>query len=121
MRAEGKYAVGVGLVALLSWAGSLMVPTPARTVLWLTLTVGAALQLPLGWWLVRWVGSRQVVLPWVLGMLARLAGLALVGLVLIPALGGDPEMPLVGLVLFYAATLGVEGLVLWHEHLGTQA
>ena len=83
--------------------------------------MGAALQLPLGWWLIRWVGSERWLVPWVVGMLARLAGLAFIGLVIVPAEGWQPERPLLAVVLLFVATLVLEGLVLWTEHFVTGA
>lgn len=98
-----------------------MLPTGVRHPVQATLAMGALLQLPLGWWLVRSVGSERFMAPWVLGMAARLAGLAVIGLVVVPARGWQPEAPLLALVLLFCGTLAVEGLVLWTEHFGTRA
>ena len=98
-----------------------MLPAAVQSPVRVTLAMGTLLQLPLGWWLVRSVGSPRFLTPWVLGMLARLVVLGLVGLVVVPARGWPLEAPLLALVLLFGATLSVEGAVLWTEHFGTRA
>ncbi len=116
-----KYLAGVLVICLVAFGITRLLAPATQLSVRATLAMGGALQLPLGWWLVRSVGSQKYLLPWVLGMLARLLGLGLIGLLVVPAQGWDPRAPLFALVLFFSATLAVEGLVLWTEHFGTGA
>jgi hypothetical protein len=104
----------------LASAGVLLLAPGSRGPVWISLGLGALLQLPLGWWLVRSVGSPRFLLPWVLGMLARLAGLAAMGLLLAPAWGWNAQAPMVALVLLFTGMLVVEAWVLWTEQFGTR-
>jgi hypothetical protein len=113
--------MGVGVLWAVAWAVSEMLPPELRVPVRATLAMGAALQLPLGWWLISSVGSERWLVPWVVGILARLTGLAVIGLVVMPSLGWQPESPLLAVVLLFVGTLLIEGLVLWTEHFGTRA
>jgi hypothetical protein len=53
-------------------------------------------------------------------MLARLAGLAAMGLLLAPAWDWNPRAPLVALVLLFTGMLAVEAWALWTEQFGTR-
>jgi len=53
-----RYLAGVATVAAATLALSFVLPPPAaRTGVWVALAIALALQGPLGWWLVRAIGT----------------------------------------------------------------
>ena len=99
---------GAGVAALL--AGS------QRTAVLVSLLLSVAVQGPLGWWLVRTVGTQRFLGVWVIGILARFGVLGIMALLVFPALGWplSPALPVLGGLLL--ALLLLEGLVVWLEH-----
>src|SRR2546426_9331235 len=103
-----RYLFGVTAVAAAALLLSLVVPPDARTGLWLATALALIVQGPLGWWLVRALGTERLQLIWAIGIAARFALVAARGLVGAPPLG--PALapvffpPLGGLLCF----LGVQ-------------
>ena len=86
MTAGGRYLAGLLVVATVGLAAVFTVsPDIRREVAW---GIGVALlvQAPLGWWTVRSIGTDRFQLVWVLGMVIRLALVAIAGLILVPEL-----------------------------------
>ena len=86
MTAGGRYLAGLLVVATVGLAAVFTVsPDIRREVAW---GIGVALlvQAPLGWWTVTSIGTDRFQLVWVLGMVIRLALVAIAGLILVPEL-----------------------------------
>jgi hypothetical protein len=110
-----RYLLGMGGIALLCSGLVAFAPPAWRTGLWVALGLALAVQLPLGTWLLRSLGSDRFLGVWVLGMLARLVLVGVAGLVLYPAFHWPAAPGLVSLVLILMASLALEGLVLLLE------
>lgn len=80
--------------------------------------LGLLVQAPLGWYTIRSVGTERFQLVWVLGMMIRLAMVALAGLVLVPALHWQLVPALAGLVVTILVLLVVEVLTVMRQHSG---
>jgi hypothetical protein len=83
----GRYVLGIGAVATATVALSVPLAPAARSGVWAALGAALAVQGPLGWWLVRAIGSERFLLVWAVGIAARLATLTLAALVVAPWLG----------------------------------
>ena len=79
------------------------------------LGTGLLLQAPLGWWTLRSIGTDSFLMVWVLGILVRLAVVAIAAFALIPALGDAAAPMLVTMVGILVALLLVEGVVAMRE------
>jgi heme A synthase len=90
-----RYLLGFGLVVGCGF-GLAGVADPAirQDMAW-GILLGLLLQAPLGWWTVRTLGTDRFQLVWVVGMLTRLALVAITGLILVPAFGWR-LMPVLG-------------------------
>jgi len=82
-----RYLVGVSAVAAAALLLSFVLPPEARRGLWLATALALLVQGPLGWWLVRAIGTERLQLIWAVGIGARLALVAASGLVVAPRLG----------------------------------
>lgn len=108
MTAGGRYLTGLLVVATVGLAAVFTVsPDIRREVAW---GVGIALlvQAPLGWWTVRSIGTDRFQLVWVLGMVIRVALVAIAGLVLVPELRWELVAILAALVATMLVLLVVE-------------
>ena len=115
MTTSGRYLLGVVAVAAL--AGGMIALAPAGTrgqVVW-GAGIGLILQAPLGWWVVRSIGTERFLVIWGLGLLARLTVVAIVGLGVVPVLGWSPGPALGALVGVLVALLFVEGITAWRD------
>lgn len=111
MRAGTRYALLTALVALgVALAGWRLTDGAERSAVWWGLGLALLVQVPLGWWVVRSVGTGRFLGAWAIGMLARLAllgGLALAA----PLLWLDRTVLLVTAAGALMALLLVEGVV----------
>ena len=108
MTAGGRYFTGLLVVAAAGLATAFTVsPDIRREVAW---GIGVALlvQAPLGWWTVTSIGTDRFQLVWVLGMVIRLALVALAGLYLVPELRWQLVATLAALVATMLVLLVVE-------------
>src|SRR6266566_7588898 len=106
-----RYLLGVTTVAVAALLLSLVVPPDARTGLWLATALALIVQGPLGWWVVRAIGTERLQLVWAVGIAARFALVAAGGLVVAPRLGlalAPLLFPLVGVLMCF---LVVEAVV----------
>src|SRR6266496_957760 len=112
MTAGRRYLVGVTTVAVAALLLSLVVPPPdARTGLWLATALALIVQGPLGWWVVRAIGTERLQLIWAIGIAARFVLVAGCGLLVAPRLGlalAPLLFPLVGVLMCF---LVVEAVV----------
>lgn len=103
MTPVGRYWLGsAGVVGVAAATATIATGGEARTGLLLATALGAAIQLPLGWWLVRSLGTPHLLRAWALGMAARVGLLGVTALVLVPAFRWPAAPVLLGLagVLF---------------------
>ncbi len=110
MTAGGRYFTGLLVVAAAGLATVFTVsPDIRREVTW---GIGIALlvQAPLGWWTVASIGTDRFQLVWVLGMVVRLAMVAVAGLILVPELRWEMVATLAALVATMLVLLVVEVL-----------
>lgn len=85
------------------------------------MAIGFLVQAPLGWLHVRSLGTARFQLVWGLGMLTRLATVAITGLVLVPALRWQMAPALAGLVTTILVLLLVEVLTVVRKNSGIKA
>jgi hypothetical protein len=104
------YLAGVGVVAAVAAGLTLLVPEAVRTEVGWGIITGLVLQAPLGWWTLRSVGTPKFLMVWGFGMLARLALVALTGVVVLPSLGRSSGPMLGAMVGVLVALLLVEGM-----------
>jgi hypothetical protein len=115
------YLLSAGLIAgLCAWAAVHYPGGEARGI-WLALGVSIIVQGPLGWWLLRSIGTERFLLAWVGGILARFALLGLVGLLILPALNWPLTPGILALVVLLLAFLLLEVVVLLVERSRTEA
>ena len=113
MKPERVYLAGLALVGGI---GALLVlgrPVGERPGMWLGLGVGLLAQGPLGWWLIRSVGTRQFLGVWALGMLARFVVLGVMAFAVLPRPGRSIGPGLLTLAAVIVILLFFEGVVLW--------
>lgn len=101
-------AVVTGSAGLLSVAG----PSGLRTGMLVALGLTLAVQGPLGWWLVRAVGTTRLMPIWGIGIAARVSLFVLAAFVVMPLTGLAAEPFLFSLVGLLFAFLAVESVVL---------
>ena len=87
MTAGRRYLVGVSAVAAAALLLSFVLPPDARTGVWLATALALLVQGPLGWWLVRTIGTERLQLVWAVGIAARFALVAACGFFVAPRLG----------------------------------
>ena len=101
---------GAGLIVAL-----LAGPAIQTDLLW-GVGLAAVLQIPLGWFTIRSIGTNRFQLVWSFGMLARLAFVALTALILVPANRWKLGSVLGALVATLVALLLVEAVTAMREH-----
>jgi len=104
----GRYAIGLAIVAGGALAVSRSVSPEWRAPLITALALACIVQAPLGWWLIRSIGTRRFLAVWGIGLAARLALLAVMALLVAPARGWPLEPALVSLALILVALIAVE-------------
>jgi hypothetical protein len=87
MRAGRRYLVGVSAVAAAALLLSFVLPPDARTGVRVATALALVVQGPLGWWVVRALGTERLQLVWALGIAGRFALVAACGLLVAPRLG----------------------------------
>ncbi len=87
MTAGRRYLIGVSAVAAAALCLSFVLPPDARTGVWLATALALVVQGPLGWWVVRAIGTERLQLVWAVGIAARFALVAACGLLVAPKLG----------------------------------
>jgi hypothetical protein len=111
-----RYLAGVMLVAAGGGVLTAMLPRDVRLGVASGVVIGVVLQAPLGWWVVRSIGTARFMAVWGLGMLTRLSLVAVVSAVALSALGARAAVVLVALVGVLVALLAVEGVTALREH-----
>ena len=121
MTSGRRYLVGLGAVALEALALCLVLPSQDRPEMAAVLGLALAVQGPLGWWLVRVIGTERFLLVWVIGIGTRLGVVALCALVVVPALELSLAPALFVLVGVLLSLLVVEAVVVVLGPAGTEA
>jgi heme A synthase len=112
MRPRFLYPALVLMVAALGALLALrLVPEPEHPAVWVAVLASIVVQGPLGWWVVRSVGTQRFLMVWGLGLLARLILIGLMAVLVGPAFGLSATPLLVTLAGLLAALLLVEGVV----------
>jgi hypothetical protein len=106
-----RYLLGLGAVVAAALVIGSLLPREDRPGMWLGLGIAVALQGPLGWWLVRTIGTERFLVVWVIGIGTRLGLVTLHGLVVAPALGLPLAPALFALVSVLLSLLVVEVVV----------
>jgi hypothetical protein len=121
MKAVRVYLVGVSLIALAGLVIGFVVPPAFRNASIASVLIGLLVQGPLGWWLIRSVGTQRFLGVWVIGMLARFGILGIMALLVFPLFHWpiSPGLLVLGGVL--VALLFLEGLVVWLQHTRVEA
>ena len=112
MTAGPRYLVGVSAVAAAALLLSFVLPPDARTGVWLATALALLVQGPLGWWLVRTIGTERLQLVWAVGIAARFALVAACGFFVAPRLGLALAPLLFALVGVLMCCVVVEAVVL---------
>jgi hypothetical protein len=112
MTAWARYALlALLVVAVTVVVGMRLVAEQDQTAVWVGLLAAIVVQGPMGWWVIGSIGSRRFVVTWGLSLLARLALIALLAFVVVPAAGLSATPLLITAVSVLAALLLVEGTV----------
>lgn len=112
MTAYARYALLVlFVVAVTLVVGLQLVAESDRAAVWTGLLAAIVVQGPLGWWVVRSVGTPRFMVAWGLGLLARFGLIAGMALVAAPLTEFRSEPLLVTTAGVLLALLVVEGLV----------
>ena len=82
-----RYMLGLGTVAAAALLLGFVVSPAVRSGLWFATGLALLVQGPLGWRLVRALGTERLHLIWAIGIAARFALVAAAGFVLAPRLG----------------------------------
>ena len=108
MSARGRYLIGLLVVAASGLVATFAVSPDIRRDVALGIGLGLLVQAPLGWWTVRTLGTDRFQLAWALGMVIRLAAVAIAGLILVPTLRYEMMATLAALVATLLVLLVVE-------------
>ena len=81
-----RYLVGVSAVAAAALLLSFVLAPDARIGVWLATGLALLVQGPLGWRVVRAIGTERLQLVWAVGIAARFALVVVCGLVVAPRL-----------------------------------
>lgn len=120
MTSRSRYVIGLVSIGALTLAVSRGVPEGARSPLVLAFALAIAVQAPLGWWLIRSVGTERFMVAWGIGLAARLALVGGMGLIGVRLLGLGPTTVLVPLAGLLVTLLALEAIVLLLREPGTE-
>jgi 4-amino-4-deoxy-L-arabinose transferase-like glycosyltransferase len=118
---RGLYGGSLAVVAALGAVVVGLASPDIRPELASGIGLGLLVQAPLGWFTVRSVGTERFQLVWVLGMVIRLAVVALVALVLVPVVQWQMIPTLAALVATILVLLFVEVLTVMRHNSGIRA
>ena len=121
MKPARTYLIGLALVGAMMSGVVLRFSEASRPAGFAMIALGLVVQGPLGWWMIRSVGTQRFLGAWVLGILARFGLLGVTALVFFPLLHWplSPGILVLAVVLF--AMLLLEGMVVWMVHSQAEA
>lgn len=121
MKPARTYLIGLALVAAIMSGIVLRFSDANRPAGFAMILLGLVVQGPLGWWMIRSVGTPKFLGAWVLGMLARIGLLGVTALVLFPLLHWPLTPGILVLAVMLFAMLLLEGMVVWMVHSQAEA
>lgn len=121
MRPARTYLIGLALVAAIMAGVVLRFSQPSQPSSFAMIGLGLLVQGPLGWWMIKSVGTPRFIGAWVAGIIARFGLLGVAGLVVFPLLHWPLTPGLVVLAVVLFAMLLLEGLVVWIVHSQAEA
>lgn len=107
------YVAGLLALSVLAALAAFSQAGAQRPAIWLAVAVGVGIQGPLGWWLIRSVGTPRFLGVWVAGMLLRFAVLGVMALVVLPAIVAPITASLLALAIVLVVLLFFEGWMVW--------
>jgi hypothetical protein len=116
MSAWRRYLTGLALVLGAGTALILLLPATVRAPASLGAGIALLVQAPLGWWVVRSIGTSRFQLVWTAGIGIRFAAVGLTGLLLVPAAGWDATAVLGSMVTALLMLLAAEVVTAMREH-----
>jgi len=108
MTGRARYLGGLLMVAAIGLLTVFTVSPDIRPEVASGIGLGLLVQAPLGWWTVQSVGTQRFQLVWALGMVIRLAMVAIAGLIMVPELRWEMVPTLAALVATILVLLVVE-------------
>ena len=121
MKPARTYLLGLALVALIMTGVVLRFSETSRPSGFAMIALGVLVQGPLGWWMVKSVGTPRFIGAWVMGMLARFGLLAVAAFLIFPLMHWSLSPGLIVLAGVLFAMLLLEGLVVWMVHSQAEA
>ena len=121
MKPAKVYLIGLALVAAIMAGVVLRFSQPSQPSGFAMIALGLLVQGPLGWWMIKSVGTARFLGVWVIGIIARFALLAVAGLILFPLMRWSLSPGLVVLAVVLFAMLLLEGMVVWIVHSQAEA
>jgi heme A synthase len=110
------YLSGLALTVLLMSGVVLRFSEASRPAGFAMIGLALLVQGPLGWWMVKSVGTPRFVGVWVLGMLVRFGLLGIAAFLIFPLMHWQLSPGLIVLAVVLFAMLLLEGLVVWIVH-----
>jgi len=104
----GRYVAGLAVVIGAALVARRYMEPEWHAPLTAALALACIVQAPLGWWLIRSIGTRRFLAVWGIGLAARLALLAIMAVVIAPMRSWPLEPALVSLALILVALIAVE-------------
>lgn len=121
MKPAKVYLIGLALVAAIMAGVVLRFSQPSQPSGFAMIALGLLVQGPLGWWMIKSVGTPRFLGAWVIGIITRFALLAVAGLILFPLMRWSLSPGLVVLAVVLFAMLLLEGMVVWMVHSQAEA
>jgi hypothetical protein len=121
VKASRTYLVGLALVGTIMAGVVLRFPEISRPSGFAMMALGLVVQGPLGWWMIKAVGTPRFIGVWVMGMLARFGLLAVTAFLIFPLMHWSLSPGLIVLAGVLFAMLLLEGLVVWILHSQAEA
>ena len=121
MKPAKTYLIGLALVAVIMTGVVLRFSEVSRPSGFAMIALGILVQGPLGWWMVKAVGTPRFIGAWVMGMLARFGLLAVAAFLIFPLMHWSLSPGLIVLAVVLFAMLLLEGLVVWIVHSQAEA
>jgi hypothetical protein len=115
------YLIGLALVAAIMTGVVLRFSEATRPSGFGMIILGLLVQGPLGWWMIKSVGTPRFIGAWVVGMLARFGLLAVAAFLIFPMMHWTLSPGLIVLAVVLFAMLLLEGLVVWVVHSQAEA
>lgn len=121
MKPARTYLIGLVLVAAIMTGVVLRFSEATRPSGFGMIILGLLVQGPLGWWMIKSVGTPRFIGAWVVGMLARFGLLAVAAFLIFPMMHWTLSPGLIVLAVVLFAMLLLEGLVVWVVHSQAEA